>query len=674
MKEIKNIVLYTTTDNNGKEVTKSCIFYSDGTVLRGTKEDAIKAISVVAKERNIISKDELRSMINKEVIYKMTEAELTEKYDSFMPKKEVKIEVKEEPVVIESKIPGFVEAFSPRIEEPEEDEEEVVLFEDEYESEEEQKWNKPVTLSEDVDEKYITTHRSDEYEEKDDKKLIKLAAGIVAIGIGIMGISWLASRCSRKSVVGTINGTTTSITSTMDETTTSNTQETTKTTEETKQVVYNNDLYNDYNYAQLLNVTKNDFQKTAMINLGSSLTGFNSTFANNYLESGHDIKAALSFDEMVALQQAYNSYSIADVRAYFNGYEVDAIDMSDDYKSASLQLMGAHIIESKEHPVDMSNLINSQEGKDFYNKYHKVFLAAKEATGVEQLRLVNELYKMVREDFPVTSKVRTEGISHSEKHKSIKDYQLAVAPMIAASEMLFQNLKTNYTLNSMEVSFINDIGLCNHADDKFERIETIMLGAYEDNENPLYIQYRNAIITELTKGNKYVIDDAHRELSNLRRFQEIVNGDALYKYRNAEEKARQNGENRKNKTTKRTYTKTTTKTRTETKTRNGGPIPSKEKEKIDKDIDNTNKKAKEEAEKKAKEEAQRQQEEENKKKKAIEESIAKENEKKKKEAENKAKEDKSVKNVSPSSGPKQTLPDPNEYGKNFDDRVKVKTK
>jgi len=281
---------------------------------------------------------------------------------------------------------------------------------------------------------------------------------------------------------------------------------------------------------------------------------------------------------------------------------------------------------------------------------------------------------MVREDFPVTSKVRTEGISHSEKHKSIKDYQLAVTPMIAASEMLFQNLKLNYTLNNMEVNFINDIGLCNYADDKFERIETIMLGAYEDNENPLYIQYRNAIITELTKGNKYVIDDAHRELSNLRRFQEIVNGDALYKYRNAEEKAKQNGENRKNRTTKRTYTKTTTKTRTDTKTRDGGPIPSDKKAEIDKKTDDANKKAKEEAEKKAKEEAARQQAEEAAKKKAIQESIAKENEKKKKEAEDKAKQNPSVKNVSPSSGPKQTLPDPNEYGKNFDDRVKVKTK
>ena len=671
MKNIKNIVLYKSTES-GKEVTKSCIFYTDGTHKDGNYEDGVNAIQEVAKEKNITSKAALKELINKDIIYIMnSEEEFKKNYIPFLLKgndEEVKLEPVKKEEVVEERIPGLVEVYAKderrTSEETEDDfDEEEIVYEEEYD---------PFTGV------YTSKDESIVVEEQEDNKAnrgcLGLVAGVLAIGVGIAGITFLASRCSRKSIEGTMNGTITSITSTMDDTTVSNTQETTKITETTKQVVYNNDLYNDYTYAQLLNVTKNDFQKTAMINLGSSLTGFNSTFANNYVESGHDIKAALSFDEMVALQQAYNSYSVADVRAYFNGYEVDATDMSIDYKSASLQLMGAYIIESKEHPVDMTNLIDSQEGKDFYNKYHKAFLAAKEATGAEQLRLVNELYKMVREDFPVTSKVRTEGISHSEKHKSIKDYQLAVTPMIAASEMLFQNLKLNYTLNNMEVNFINDIGLCNYADDKFERIETIMLGAYEDNENPLYIQYRNAIITELTKGNKYVIDDAHRELSNLRRFQEIVNGDALYKYRNAEEKARQNGENRKNRTTKRTYTKTTTKTRTDTKTRDGGPIPSDKKAEIDKKTDEDNKKAKEEAEKKAKEEAARQQAEEDAKKKAIQESIAKENEKKKKEAEDKAKQNPSVKNVSPSSGPKQTLPDPNEYGKNFDDRVKVKTK
>jgi len=672
MKEIKNVALYNSIEN-GVKVTKSCVFYTDGSAVFGNREFGIKAIQEVAKSKNITSNEQLNEIINKDTIYIMkTEEEFKKKYIPFLLNgnaEEVKSESAEKEEVVEEHIPGIVEVYADderkKYQEPDDDyyDEDEIVYEEEYD---------PYTGTYTSFNETTQEETSSEDERKDVSGCLGLVAGVLVIGLGIAGVTLLASRCSRKSIEGTMNSTT-SITTTVDDNTTANTTETSNI-ETTIVNPKNNDLYDDYNYAQLLNVTNNEFQKTAMINLGSTLTSFNGKFADSYKESGHDIKAALSFDEMVALQQAYNSYSVADVRAYFNGYEVDATDMSIDYKSASLQLMGAYIIESKEHPVDMTNLIDSQEGKEFYNKYHKAFLAAKEATGAEQLRLVNELYKMVREDFPVTSKVRTEGISHSEKHKSIKDYQLAVTPMIAASEMLFQNLKLNYTLNNMEVNFINDIGLCNYADDKFERIETIMLGAYEDNENPLYIQYRNAIITELTKGNKYVIDDAHRELSNLRRFQEIVNGDALYKYRNAEEKAKQNGENRKNRTTKRTYTKTTTKTRTDTKTRDGGPIPSDKKAEIDKKTDDANKKAKEEAEKKAKEEAARQQAEEAAKKKAIQESIAKENEKKKKEAEDKAKQNPSVKNVSPSSGPKQTLPDPNEYGKNFDDRVKVKTK
>ena len=250
--------------------------------------------------------------------------------------------------------------------------------------------------------------------------------------------------------------------------------------------------------------------------------------------------------------------------------------------------------------------------------------------------------------------------------------------MIAAAEMIFQNLDKNYTLDKSEINFINDIGLCNHADDKFERIETIMLGAYEDNENPLFSQYRKAIIAVLEKDNNYVIDDAHRELSNLRRFQEIVNGDPLWKHTKNpgttnNGNANNNGTNKN--TTTRTYTKTNTTTKTVTKTRNGGPIPSDKKAQIDKKINDDNQKAKEEAEKKAKEEAERLQKELDKKKKELEEKIKKENEKKKKEAEEKAKQNKSVKNVTTDgSGANKDLPDPNEYGKDFDQRVKVKTR
>lgn len=643
MKEIKNIILYKSIEN-GKEISKACVFYTDGTTLDG---DAVTVLREVSKEKNITSKEELRKLVTSEICYTMTEEEFKARYNEFLPKEEVIEETVLEEVIDDDYYNDFTENDIDK-----EDDNDDDMYD----------YN--------ANQYYYKKQR----EERNKRTAIKVVAASLAVLIG-MG---LIARCNRKSKEGKIKESNfTSITTT----TVADQKESTTTTTESKPktpVVYNNDLYDNYSFPDLLNVTKNAFQKASMINLAASLTGFNGTFAKNYLESGHDIKAALSFDEVVALQQAYNNYSVNDIRAYFNGHEVNAVNMSNDYKNASLQLMGAYVIEKSEHPVDMTILINDQEGKDFYKKYHTMFLKAKEATGEEQLKLVNEFYKAVKTDFPVTKKVRTEGISHSESHNSLKDYQLAVAPMIAAAEMIFQNLDKNYTLDKSEINFINDIGLCNHADDKFERIETIMLGAYEDNENPLFSQYRKAIIAVLEKDNNYVIDDAHRELSNLRRFQEIVNGDPLWKHTKNpgttnNSGANNNGTNKN--TTTRTYTKTNTTTKTVTKTRNGGPIPSDKKAEIDKKIEEENKKAKEEAEKKAKEEAERLQKELDKKKKELEEKIKKENEKKKKEAEEKAKQDKSVKNVTTDgSGANKDLPDPNEYGKDFDQRVKVKTR
>ena len=52
-------------------------------------------------------------------------------------------------------------------------------------------------------------------------------------------------------------------TTTTNITTATETTETAKVNETTKSVANNNDLYNDYNYSQLLNVTKNETQKEA---------------------------------------------------------------------------------------------------------------------------------------------------------------------------------------------------------------------------------------------------------------------------------------------------------------------------------------------------------------------------------------------------------------------------
>ena len=616
MKKITNIVIYKSIED-GKEVINSCIFYDDGTTKFGDYAEGRAAIKEVAKEKNITTKDQLRAIMNKDTVYTMTEEEFKNRYNSFLPES-VEEEVEEEENVI---APVVIENNNEEIttEAPKEEKAEEVVYEENYDGSDNYFYENP-EINEEIKDETV------EREESSSKNsgCIKVLAGTIVAGLIIGGVAYALTRCSKLGKV-LQEPTTTTTTTTLDNTTTTTNETEYTATESSTYVVNNNDLYDNYTYNELLNVTTNQFQKKSMIDVHSGIIGFNREFANNYLESGHDIKAALTFDEVVALQQAYNNYSVDEVRAYFNGYEVDAVNMSNAYKSASLQLMGAYVIETSKNPVDMSMLIDSQEGIDFYNRYHKMYLAAKEAKGDEQIRLVKEFYASVEKDFPITEEVRTDGISHSEAHNSLKDYQLAVAPMIASAEMIFQNLEVDYTLDDTKVDFLNDIGLCNHADDKFERLETITLTAYEDNTNPLYEQYKKAITLELTKTNDYVIDDAHRELSNLRRFQEIVNGDPLWKHKTTYE-----GEYGEEYTDYEEYTEvieweeSTTEYTTVT-TREEKPIPEEEKEKIDAEIEKENEEGKKQAEEEAEKERERQQKEEDEKAKEVEKEVEEEN-------------------------------------------------
>ena len=295
-------------------------------------------------------------------------------------------------------------------------------------------------------------------------------------------------------------------------------------------IVGDNSSYNNCTVKQLLDVTTSQVQKESMSNLQKSIIGFNESFADAHTGSYQnaagetvDVRAALSFDEMVALQQAYNDYSKTELKAYFNGSDVSKDSLTRSYKDASLQLMGAYVIETNEHPVDMSGLINSDEGKAFYNKYHQMFLAAKTATGDEKLEKIKEFYSAIKADFPITQEVRTEGIAHADDYATLASYKLSVAPMIAAGEIMWQNLEVDETLDDSTIDFLNDLGLCNYAESKFGTIETISLTSESDSTNPLYEQYKSAFEKELKEKNIYVIDDEHRELSKLQEFQEAVN-------------------------------------------------------------------------------------------------------------------------------------------------------
>ncbi len=297
----------------------------------------------------------------------------------------------------------------------------------------------------------------------------------------------------------------------------------TVTLQEANAQIVNTHYYDNAAISGLLARTQNQTQKNAMSNLGAAMDGFNNVFASYYLEEGVDVRPALKFEEVVAMQVAYNDYSKDQLKAYFNGADIKAEDLSRAYKDGNLQLMGAYAIENPEHPIDMSMLIDSEEGKAFYQRYHEAFLAAKMATGDEKIRLVSEFYQMVHNDFPVSEKERTEGISHSENYENLPAYKLSVTPMIAAAEMMWQNLETDVTLNDSEIDFINDLGLCNRADKSFERAELVALTSDRDNNNPTYEEYRTAFINYYVTTGTYYVDDEHRELTYLQSFQDAVN-------------------------------------------------------------------------------------------------------------------------------------------------------
>ena len=400
-------------------------------------------------------------------------------------------------------------------------------------------------------------------------------------------------------------------------------------------IVGDNSSYNNCTVKQLLDVTTSQVQKESMSNLQKSIIGFNESFADAHTGSYQnaagetvDVRAALSFDEMVALQQAYNDYSKTELKAYFNGTDVSKDSLTRSYKDASLQLMGAYVIETSEHPVDMSGLINSEEGKAFYNKYHQMFLAAKTATGDEKLEKIKEFYSAVKTDFPITQEVRTEGIAHADDYATLASYKLSVAPMIAAGEIMWQNLEVDETLDDSTIDFLNDLGLCNYAESKFGTIETISLTSESDSTNPLYEQYKSAFEKELKEKNIYVINDEHRELSKLQEFQEAVN----WHFENEESYGYSSGVVM---TTSETYQEkyswqeshTTYSTEQTRETVEASQIPDGVRNdlenQVNSEIASENEQAKQEAEKKAEETQKEMQKEEDKKAEQIEEEIKK---------------------------------------------------
>lgn len=280
----------------------------------------------------------------------------------------------------------------------------------------------------------------------------------------------------------------------------------------------------------MIQASKNETQKTFMSRVSKTLNDFNITFANAYQEPGKDIKAALTWDEVVAMTMVYNNYSKEQIAQIFNGAELDATKLSDAYKTATLQLMGAYVLETRSNPVQLSNMFESKEARDFYEKYHEMFLQCKEATGMVQIGRVNAFYLELRKDFPIEKNDREVGIAHSDSRNNIETYKFSIMPMVSAAELLFQNLEIDQTLSDEEVAYLDDLGFCNRANDIIEKATLVSLSTTPNSEYADYDKLKAKKIAELESKDAAVIDDAHRDISQLDKFKENVN--VAFKYEN----------------------------------------------------------------------------------------------------------------------------------------------
>ena len=393
-KEIKNIVFYTFESETGPR-TQTCIFYMDGSV-KNTNEEEGRELQEALKKGEITPRDP-----SKVHVYKMTGETLERDFDLLkgrgediefanVPSKKTKKAKKSFTETLKTitginlikKLNDKRKAKKAAKEAAELDDE----VEDEDEIEEEKskksfievlKTITGVNLANKIKAKYKAKKKN--YEEKKASKpkkeegkfkkffkktfIGKIARQVAALATA--AVILFVPGCSSK--------------------TQSNADKEPTAINNTVEMGTDDLLKETLSFAGMLKLSKSETQKDFMFNISQALSTYNITFAKAYVEQGKDIKAALTWDEAVAMAIVYNNYSKEELIEIFNGADLDVEALKDAYKTANLQLMGAHVIETEANPVDMSQLLGSEEAKAFYKKYHDMFLACKKATGTDQI-------------------------------------------------------------------------------------------------------------------------------------------------------------------------------------------------------------------------------------------------------------------------------------------------
>lgn len=270
-----------------------------------------------------------------------------------------------------------------------------------------------------------------------------------------------------------------------------------------------NDDLSGLSYEQLLYITTDKTQQTAMQKISNFMDKYNIDFADKCLDANNvNIRTSLTWDEVNALNLAYNDYTQDQVKAIFN--DAESMDFANAYKEAYLQLLGAYVLSTNKNPVQLSQLIDSAEGKEFVNKYENSYYEAKNLTGDAKVNSANIFLQKVIDDFSV----------NATDKKDIESYKLAVAPIVGAAVSIFQDLEVNQTNLEKVTTYFNNLGLFDQAEENLNMAKA--LTGEEEAENPTYQQFKGEKIKEQQTANVYYVNDKKRDLSQLESFKSLV--------------------------------------------------------------------------------------------------------------------------------------------------------
>lgn len=504
----KNIVFYR-YKKNGNIITEAVALYEDGTENVIDEQTAKKLVREIELEykKNGQSIDDI---IGKKVFVVKSKKEFKERHAEFEISR------------LNSQIENLLSGFEPIEDEIEEViDEEVIDDQDEevIDDQEEEEYVEDEAIEDDDSLKVVNTNPTKKGNAK--KTAIKATAAVVTLGLlsGCVGYAFAHEGKTGDMYSKNFGASAVNAADVADE---SKNVVPASTGENNTETVLSNDEFGDYTYNQLIEVTQSAKQKEFMQNMGRTLDYFNGTFADAYVEEDKNVRAALTWDEVMALKIVYNNYSKEELLEILNGSELDAYNLQEAYGNAFLQLMGAYVIEDPENRLDLSYFIEDEEDLAFVRKYQTLLLNAVTATGEEKNEAVRLFYAELVKDFPLDEIERMEGISHSD-YDNTESKKIAIAPMVAAAEIMFQDLDIDLTFADKQIELFTSLGLCNVANKKLERAANISLLSQENDQNPTYEQFKEAKIKELTaKGLYNVYDDTLRDLSKLDKFKERV--------------------------------------------------------------------------------------------------------------------------------------------------------